>query len=76
MADRETRFHQLDAQIESLTADEKNFILWLLLREYANRLDIPEQLNTIEDYRKEKVNRSLYVDCNELIDMLNYELWR
>ena len=76
MADRETRFHQLDAQIESLTTDEKNFILWLLLREYADRLDIPEQLNTIEDYRKEKINRSLYVDCNELIDMLNYELWR
>jgi hypothetical protein len=76
MADRETRFHQLDAQIESLTTDEKNFILWLLLREYANRLDIPEQLNTIEDYRKEKVNRSLYVGCNELVDMLNFELWR
>lgn len=74
--DRETRFHELDAQVENLTVDEKNFVLWLLLREYANRLDIPEQLNTIEDYRKEKVNRSLYVDCNELIDMLNYELWR
>ena len=76
MADRETRFHQLDAQIESLTVDEQNFVLWLLLRKYAERIDIPEQLNTIEDYRKEKVNRSLYVGCNELIDMLNYELWR
>lgn len=74
--DREKRFHELDDMVEKLSVDEQNFILWLLLRKYADRLDIPEQLNTIEDYRKEKVNRSLYVDCNELIDMLNYELWR
>ena len=43
---------------------------------YADRLEIPEQCNTVEDYRKEKVNHGLWVDCNELIDMLNFELWR
>ena len=74
--DREKRFCELDTEIEKWSDDEKNFVLWLLLKDYANRLDIPEQLNTIEDYRKEKVNHGLWVDCNELIDMLNYELWR
>ena len=74
--DREKRFCDLDTQVEKWSDDEKNFVLWLLLKDYANRLDIPEELNTIEDYRKEKVNHGLWVDCNELIDMLNYELWR
>lgn len=74
--DREQRFHELDAEIEKLSEDEKNFVLWLLLREYADKLEIPEEINTIEDYRKEKVNHNLLVDCNELIDMLGFELWR
>ena len=74
--DREERFCQLDTEINNLTENEQNFVLWLLLRKYADRLDIPEHCNTIEDYRKEKVNHALWVDCNELIDMLNFELWR
>lgn len=74
--DREQRFRELDAEVEKLSADEKNFVLWLLLREYAGKLEIPEHLDTIEDYRKEKVNHGLLVDCNELIDMLDFELWR
>ena len=74
--DREKRFHGLDAEIEKLSADEKNFVLWLLLREYAANIDIPKEINTIEDYRKERFNHNLLVDCNELIDMLNFELWR
>ena len=74
--DREKRFCELDTEVEKWSDDEKNFVLWLLLKDYANRLDIPEELNTIEDYRKEKVNHGLWVDCNELVDMLNYELWR
>lgn len=73
---REERFCELDTEIENWTVDEQNFALWRLLRVYADRLDIPEQCNTIEDYRKEKVNHGLWVDCNELIDMLNFELWR
>lgn len=74
--DREQRFRELDAEVEKLSADEKNFVLWLLLREYAGKLEIPEEINTIEDYRKERFNHGLLVDCNELIDMLDFELWR
>lgn len=74
--DREQRFRELDAEVEKLSADEKNFVLWLLLREYADKLEIPEEINTIEDYRKERFNHGLLVDCNELIDMLDFELWR
>jgi hypothetical protein len=73
---REERFCELDTEIENWTVDEQNFALWRLLRVYADRLEIPEQCNTVEDYRKEKVNHGLWVDCNELIDMLNFELWR
>ena len=74
--DREKRFHELDDYIENLSVDEQNFVLWLLLRKYECKLDIPEKINSIEDYRKEKVNRELYVSCEKLIDMLEYELWR
>ena len=74
--DREKRFCELDDEIESWSDDEKHFVLWQLLKDYGNKLDIPEQCNTIEDYRKEKVNHGLWVCCNELVDMLNYELWR
>lgn len=74
--DREKRFHELDAEIEKWSVDEQNFLLWLLLRKYADRLDIPEQCNTIEDYRKERFLHGLLVDCNELVDMLSFELWR
>jgi hypothetical protein len=74
--DRENRFHELDAEIEKWSIDEQNFVLWLLLRKYADRIDIPEQCNTIEDYRKERFLHSLLVDCNELVDILSFELWR
>lgn len=74
--DREKRFHELDAELEKLSTYEKNFILWLLLREYQAKLDVPEHLDTIEDYRKYIVNHGLYVDCNNVIEMLGWELWR
>ena len=74
--DREQRFCELDMEIENWSDDEKHFVLWQLLKDYGNKLDIPEQCNTIEDYRKEKVNHGLWVCCNELIDMLKFELWR
>lgn len=74
--DRDARFCELDTEVNNLTVEEQNFVLWLLLKKYADRLDIPEEVNTIEDYRKEKVNHGLWVDCGELIDMLNFELWR
>lgn len=76
MKDREEKFIELDDEIESWSDDEKNFILWQLLKYYGNKLDIPEKIETIEDYRKEKVNHDLLVSCNELIDMLGFELWR
>ena len=36
--DREERFRELDTELEKLSTDEKNFILWLLLREYQARV--------------------------------------
>lgn len=76
MKDREEKFIELDDEIESWSDDEKNFVLWQLLKYYENKLDIPEKIETIEDYRKEKVNHDLLVSCNVLIDMLGFELWR
>lgn len=76
MEDREKRFCELDDQIEALSVDEQNFMLWQLLKKCADRIEIPEQCETIEDYRKEKVNHGLWMACNELVDALNFELWR
>ncbi len=76
MKDREERFVKLDDEIETWSDDEKNFVLWQLLKYYGNKLDIPEKIETIEDYRKEKVNHGLWVSCTELINMLSFELWR
>ena len=76
--DREHRFHELDAEIENWSEDEKHFALWLLLRDVhdARGKEIPETIDTIDDYRKERFNHGLCVDCNELIDILAFELWR
>lgn len=75
MKDREKRFCELDDQIETLSAEEQSFMLWQLLKKYADRIEIPERCDTIEDYRKYKVNHDLLVDCNELIDELLFELF-
>lgn len=78
MEDREMRLHELDEKLNKLSTDEKHFILWLLLKEFSeeNAKEIPERSDTIEDFRKEKFYHDLYVDCNELIDVLSFELWR
>lgn len=73
--DREKRFDELDDQIETLSVDEQNFMLWQLLKRYVDRLEIPKRVETIEEYRKYKVNHDLLVDCNELIDALLFELF-
>lgn len=75
MDNRESRFHELDNQIEAMPAEEQSFMLWQLLKRYADRIEIPERCNTIEDYRKYKVNHDLLVCCNELIDELLFELF-
>lgn len=73
--DREQRFIELDNQVEAMSTDEQNFMLNQLLRKYAERIEIPEHCDTIEDYRKQKVNCDLFVDCTEIMDMLAFELW-
>lgn len=73
--DREKRFNELDDQIENMSVEEQTFMLWQLLKKYADRLEIPERCETIEEYRKYKVNHDLLVDCNELIDELLFELF-
>ena len=74
--DREERFKKICEELETWSDDERHFALWLLLRDYAGKLDIPREVKTIEECYKYKINHDLYVDCNELIDMLNFELWR
>ena len=74
--DREKRFCELDTEIEKWSDDEKHFVLWQLLKDYANKLDIPENANTLEEHKLMTFNHNLWVDCSELIDILNYELWR
>ena len=75
MENRENVYDKIAEEIGMLSDEQKYFALWLLLKDYGNKLDIPEQCITIEDYRKEKINRGLLVSCNELIDMLNWQLW-
>jgi len=78
MSDSEQRFNEIADKLEELSKDEKHFILWLLLREYGeeNAKEIPERSDTLEDYRKEKFYHDLCCDCNNLIDILRFELWR
>ena len=71
----EERFTELDNMIESMTELERKFVMWQLLKRYKDSISMPEHLDTIEDYRKERVNRDLLVSCNSLIDMLFWELW-
>ena len=44
--DREQRFHELDAEIENWSKDEKCFALWLLLRDFHDAIgkEIPETI--------------------------------
>ena len=72
----EERLRIIDDEIQKLSEYEKHFVLWLLLREYQDKLDVPEHMDSIEDYRKYIVNHGLYVDCNAIIDVLGWELWR
>lgn len=53
---------------------ERKFVMWQLLKKYKESINIPEHLDIVEDFRKEKVNRELLVSCNSLIDMLFLEL--
>lgn len=78
MDKREQKFMELDKKLDELSIDEKHFVLWRLLREYGeeNAKEIPERTETIEDFRKEKFYHDLCCDCNNLIDILNFDLWR
>ena len=72
MSDSEQRFNEIADKLEELSKDEKHFI-----REYGeeNAKEIPERSDTLEDYRKEKFYHDLCCDCNNLIDILGFELW-
>ena len=74
--DREKRFCELDTEVNDWSVDEKNFVLWQLLKDYANRLEISENPATLEEYKLMTFNHNLWIDCAELIDILRYELWR
>ena len=74
--DREEKFCLIGDEIDKLSVDEQNFVLWLLLRKYAERIDIPEHANTLDEYRIATCMHNTLVACNEVIDILNYELWR
>lgn len=74
--DREENFRKLDEEIEKWSDDEIKFVLWQLLKKYRDGLKPPENLNTVGDYSEMFLKTRLNTDCYELIDMLNYELWR
>lgn len=71
----EERFTELDNMIDQMPEFERKFVMWQLLKKYKESINIPEHLDIVEDFRKEKVNRELLVSCNSLIDMLFWELW-
>ena len=74
---REERGHMLDEEISKLSVDEQNFVLWGLLRTYSAKIEIPKEIaTTIEDYRRDVFNTSLRKACDEIIEMLEFELWR
>lgn len=74
--DREKRFSELDTEVNNWSEDEKNFVLWQLLKDCADRLEFPKEVNTKEDFYKERYNQRLWNDCKELVDMLEFALWR
>ena len=74
--DREEKFGLISDELDKLSVDEQNFVLWLLLRKYAERIDIPEHADTVKEYAVMTLMHNILVDCNEIIDLLNYELWR
>ena len=76
MDEREKRFDELDAEIEKWSEDEKNFVRWLLLREYESKLEFPNQMESKNDFATYKLIERLKKSCNELIEMLSWELWR
>ena len=71
----EERFTELDNMIDQMPEFERKFVMWQLLKKYKESINIPEHLDIVENFRKEKVNRELLVSCNSLIDMLFWELW-
>lgn len=75
MRDREERFNELDKMVDGMEMEEKSFVLWLLLREYSEKIDIPERIDTKEDYIKERFYNGIFVSCNHIIELLGYELW-
>ena len=74
--DREEKFCIISDELDELSVDEQNFILWLMLKKYAERIDIPEHANDLHEYMVMTLKHNILVDCNEIIDILNYELWR
>lgn len=74
--DVQKHFNELANKLDELSDTDKNFVLWLLLREYQEKIDIPKHTDTLEEYRKFVFNHNLSVSCNEIIEMLSYELWR
>ena len=61
--------------IESIKETRKNL---LSLKELNNEVGevLDEESNTLEEHKLMTFNHNLWVDCSELIDILNYELWR
>ena len=74
--DREERFRELDTEIENWSEDEKCFVLWLLLREYESNTEFPKQIETKKDFMVHRMIETIKKSCNEVIKMLEFELWR
>lgn len=74
--DRYEKFRELDEMLDKLSDDEKNFALSLLLAWYKRNIEFSQQLETVQDYAIDSLKRRLDRSCDELIEMLWWELWR
>ena len=73
---REEMFKAIDTELQKLSEDEKHFIMWLLLREYEAGIEFPKTLETKQDFAVNRLAEKVRNACNEVIEMLEWELWR
>ena len=50
--------------------------MWLLLREYEAGIEFPKTLETKQDFAVNRLAEKVRNACNEVIEMLEWELWR
>lgn len=75
---KEETLSYITDKIENLSDFEKKFSLLLLLKDYKTCLNFPktEDLKELKDYAIYRLIETINYNCENLIDVLNFELWR